>query len=123
MADKWKMGGNLVELYHDGKVTLPHAADCFQEAVSALNRASAGSEFDRDPSIMPTVMGPVLNSSSTGPKTTFNNLVDILVSACKQNGHALDVIGSNLMVTAQDFAETDGDVKSAFLKQGGKLHG
>lgn len=112
MGREQDMGANLEELYKGGTTELPPIAESFTSASSSLDGVNARAGFTRSEKI---------GLGATGPMAAFDSLVDALVSTTKKSGDVMNDVATNLVKTAQDFAQTDADIRDAFLKAGGKL--
>ena len=106
------MGANLEELYKGGKSELPPIADAFLAASRSLGDVNARTGFTRPDGIGVGV---------TGPMAAFDSLVDALVSTTRKSGEVMNDVADNLVTTAQDFANTDDDIRRSFLAHGGEL--
>lgn len=114
MSNPKKVAGSLADLYHDGKKTLPDAADLFGSARKSLAAADVTSEFQRSTTI---------TTDGNGPKKEFNAVVDALMQACQTNHKTLELIGENLVTTVQDYVRVNDGMAQLFVKFGGKLRG
>ena len=108
------IGANLEELYKGGAQEFPPIAQSFHSAGSILVTASATEPLSHHAE---------LGLGSTGPSAGYNELKNAIASCCRNSGDVMDDVAAAIVKTAQNMAETDAEIRDAFLKAGGKLHG
>lgn len=111
---KQDIGANLEELYKGGKQELPPIAKSFHDAASVLLGASAAGPLSHHAE---------LGLGSSGPVAGYDDLKHAIASCCKSSGDVMTDVAAAIVTTAQNLAETDAEIRDAFIKAGGKLHG
>lgn len=112
MSTDSDLGANLEELYKAGNSEIPDIADAFASAASKFRMLSFGPSLQRDSS---------LGTGPTGCSSELAALAASLREAASGASTTMTTVAHNLLVTAQDLARTDADIKAAFLKAGGRL--
>lgn len=118
-----EVGANLAELYLKGRDTLPGVAAEIASARSELVGAETSGfyrpsdEFYQNPAI--AVYGHGFSSASPAPE--FEAAISALSGHLSSLHEVLAACGPNIIVTAQDYARTDADIRAAFQAHGGKL--
>lgn len=122
-----EVGANLAELYRKGTDTLPSVAAVFGTASGAIKGAdtwkpflrSGGEVYEDNP------MFPQGHGFGSGPVNgtgdSFGAAIGALCGHIATMHETLTDCSTNIVLTAQDLARTDAEVKAAFIAEGGKL--
>lgn len=122
-----EVGANLAELYRKGTQTLPAVAAEFGSASGSIRGAdtwtpfvrSGGDVYENNPAFP---QGHGFGGGPTnGPGDAFAAAIGALCGHIGDLHETLVDCSTNIVITAQDFARTDADVRAAFVAEGGKL--
>ena len=122
-----EVGANLAELYRKGTVTLPSVAAVFGSASGSIKGADTWQPFLRSGGglYQDSPMFPLGHGFGNGPVNgngdAFGAAIGALCGHIATMHETLTDCSTNIVLTAQDLARADADVKAAFIAEGGRL--
>lgn len=118
-----EVGANLAELYLKGRDTLPAVAGEIATARSQLTGADmSGFGRSSDDLFQSEALAPYGHGfGSASPAAEFDAAISGLSGHLSSLSEVLAACGTNIIITAQDYARTDADVMAAFKAHGGEL--